>query len=115
MAILYCFKYDTETSELTKIEIPEYQVEVNKYTERKNYIFRSQELNKSNSRFNIPERKLDRYISGKVYTFNPDVENIKKLIYSTLEEKRDKAEFEYHKYKDMLRKIDRRGFIDVKQ
>lgn len=109
METLYCFKYDKENGKLTKIEIPEYGTSINKYTGRKTYYFNKPKINKSNSLYQVPEEKIDRFVSDKVFTFNPDVENAKQIIYSTLEEKRDKAEFEYHRYQEELNKINERG------
>lgn len=109
MENLYCFKYDKENGKLTKIEIPEYGTSINKYTSRKTYYFNKPKINKIDNYYQVPEEKIDRFVNDKVYTFNPDVENVKMIIYSTLEEKRDKAEFEYHKYQEELNKINKRG------
>lgn len=112
MKILYCFKYDKENGKLTKIEILEYKIITNRFTDRKTYYFEKPRINKSDSHYKIPEAKLDRFVGDKVFTFNPDVENVKQIIYSTLEEKRDKAEFEYHKYQEELNKINEGGFVN---
>ena len=109
METLYCFKYDKENGKLTKIEISEYATRVNKYTDRKTYYFNKPRINKSSGLYQVPEEKIDRFVSDKVFTFNPDVENAKQIIYSTLEEKRNKAELEYHKYQEELNKINERG------
>lgn len=107
---LYCFKYNGENCNITKIEIPEYRIDTNKYTGRKTYCFDKPRINKSDSHYQIPEGKLDRFVNDKIYTFNPDVENVKQIIYSTLEKKRDEAEYEYHRYQEELDIINERGF-----
>ena len=113
METLYCFKYDKENGKLTKIEIPEYKIITNRFTDRKKYCFEKPKINKSYSHYEIPEEKFDRFVSDKLFTFNPDVENAKQIIYSTLEYKRDRAELEYHKYQEELNKINERGFKDA--
>ena len=35
MKPLHCFKYDEETGKIETIEIPEYNIDVNRYTGRK--------------------------------------------------------------------------------
>lgn len=113
MDTLYCFKYDTETSELTKIEIPGYKIITNKYTDRKTYCFEKPKINKSDSHYQIPEAKLDRFVNDKLFTFNPDVENAKNIIYNTLMDKMDKAYDEYCKYVEMIGDIRIRGIKDA--
>lgn len=115
METLYCFKYDTETCEISKIKIQRYTVEQNKYTGRKTYKWSYPRINSVDMHYCLSEQKLDRYVSSKVFTFNPDVENVKQIIYSTLEERKDKAYEEYAKYQEMIHKINERGFrLDVK-
>ena len=109
METLYCFKYDKENGKLTKIEIPEYGTSTNRFTERKTYYFNKPRINKSSGLYQVPEEKIDRFVSDKVFTFNPDVEKVKQIIYSTLEEKRDKAYKDFCKYGDMIGDIRTRG------
>lgn len=109
MEILYCFKYDKENCKITKIEIPEYKISTNRFTGRKTYCFEKPRINKSDSHYQVPEEKIDRFVSDKVFTFNPDVENVKQIIYSTLEKKRDKGYKDFCKYGDMLGDIRTRG------
>ncbi len=106
---LYCFKYDKENGKLTKIEIPEYGTSVNRFTERKTYYFNKPRINKSSGLYQVKEEKIDRFVSDKIFTFNPDVENAKEIIYSTLLKKRDKAYDEFHKYDGMVDIIRVRG------
>lgn len=109
METLYCFKYDKENGKLTKIEIPEYATSVNKFTDRKTYYFNKPRINKSIGVYQVPEEKLDRFVNDKVFTFNPDVKNVKYIIYDTLVDKRDKAYDEYCKYDKMVDDISTRG------
>lgn len=80
MEPLYCFKYEEDTGKITKIVIPEYGTSVNVFTERKTYYFNKPKINKSDSLYQVLEAKLDRYVSGKVYTFNGDTQNAKRII-----------------------------------
>lgn len=113
METLYCFKYDRENGKLTKIEIPEYKINTNRFTDRKTYCFEKPRINKSDNHYQIPEEKFDRFVSDKVFTFNPDVENAKYIIYDTLVDKRDKAYDEYTKYSDLVNDICTRGIKDA--
>lgn len=109
MEILYCFKYDKENGKLTKIEIPEYGTSTNRFTERKTYYFNKPRINKSSSLYQVTEEKIDRFVNNKVFTFNPDVENVKQIIYSTLVDKMNNAHDEYIKYGEMVDIIRERG------
>ena len=80
MKPLYCFKYDEETGKIETIEIPEYNIDVSRYTGRKTYCFQKPRINKSDSHYHIPEAKLDRYVNNKVYTFNSNIQNAKRII-----------------------------------
>lgn len=113
METLYCFKYDKENGKLTKIEIPEYGISVNKFTERKTYYFNKPRINKSSGLYQVQEEKIDRFVSDKVFTFNPDVENVKRIILNTICCKRNKAYDEYIKYSEMVDDIHRRGIKDA--
>lgn len=110
---LYCFKYDKENGKLTKIEIPEYKIITNRFTDRKTYCFEKPKINKSDSHYQVPEEKIDRFVSDKVFTFNPDVKDVKYIIYDTLVDKRDKAYDEYCKYDKMVDDISTRGIKDA--
>lgn len=105
METLYCFKYDKENGKLTKIEIPEYKIITNRFTDRKNYCFEKPKINKSYSHYEIPEEKLDRFVSDKLFTFNPDVQRVKRIILNTICCKRDKTKAEYHKYQNEVEKF----------
>lgn len=94
MEPLYCFKYEEYTGKIIKIVIPEYGISVNRFTDRKTYHFNKPKINKSDSLYQVPEAKLDRYVSGKVYTFNPSLQNAKIIILETLLAKRDKLYLE---------------------
>ena len=109
METLYCFKYDKENGKLTKIEIPEYGTSTNRFTDRKTYYFNKPRINKSSGLYQVPEEKIDRFVSDKVFTFNPDVENVKQIIYSTLVDKMNNAHDEYIKYGEMVDIIRVRG------
>ena len=97
MKPLYCFKYDEETGKIETIEIPEYRVDVNRYTGRKTYCFQKPRINKSDSHYHIPEAKLDRYVNNKVYTFNSDIQNAKRIILEDITYRQLQA------YNDLLR------------
>lgn len=91
---LYCFKYDEETGEIIRIEIPEYRTSVNRFTDRKTYYFDKPKINKSDNYYQVPEAKLDRYVSGKVYTFEDSEQYAKSIILETIIRKYNLAEAE---------------------
>ena len=95
---LYCFKYNEETGEIVKIEIPEYTLETHYWTGKKTYCFDKPKINKSYNHESIAESKIDRYVSGKVYTFNDDIQMVKSIIFAELESRQLKAYAEYRKY-----------------
>ncbi len=99
---LYCFKYNEETGEITRIEIPEYTLETHYWTGKKTYCFDKPKINKSYSHETIAEGKLDRYVTGKVFTFNPNIQYAKRIILETLTAKYYKAEAERLKLRDAV-------------
>ena len=102
METLYCFKYDKENGKLTKIEIPEYGTSVNRFTERKTYYFNKPKINKSSGLYQVPEEKIDRFVSDKVFTFNGDTQNAKRIIFETMLSKYYKLENERLKLRDVI-------------
>ena len=97
MEPLYCFKYEEYTGKITKIVIPEYGISVNRFTDRKTYHFNKPKINKSDNLYQVPEAKLDRYVSNKVYTFNGDIQNAKRIILEDITGRQLQA------YTDLLR------------
>ena len=97
MEPLYCFKYEEDTGKITKIVIPEYGTSTNRFTDRKTYYFNKPRINKSDSFYQVPEAKLDRYVSNKVYTFNGDTQNAKRIILEDITGRQLQA------YTDLLR------------
>lgn len=97
MEPLYCFKYEEDTGKITKIVIPEYTIDMNRFTDKKTYCFDEPKINKSDRHFTVPEAKLDRYVSGKVYTFNGDTQNAKRIILEDITSRQLQA------YTDLLR------------
>lgn len=97
MEPLYCFKYEEVTGKIIRIVIPKYVIEVNAYTGRKTYLFKEPKINKYDKHFMVPEAKLDRYVSSKVYTFNGDTQNAKRIVLEDLTSRQLQA------YTDLLR------------
>lgn len=98
MKPLYCFKYEEDTGKITKIVISEYTIDANKFTGRKTYCFDEPKINKSDRHFTVPEAKLDRYVSNKVYTFNGDTQNAKRIILEEMTGKCQKAFIDYNRW-----------------
>ena len=54
----------------------------------------------------IYESKLDRYLSGHVYSFNPDIEHAKKIILDSVNAKASKAFKEYERWSEVQSKLE---------
>lgn len=81
---LYCFKFNDITGEITKIEIPVFYTRFNKYTGRCTYIWEKPRINKFDSRYSVPDEKIDRFVSNKVFTFKDDYDYVCGIIENTL-------------------------------
>lgn len=100
MEPLYCFKFNDETGEITKIEIPKYRTDYNKYTKKNTYVWSEPRINVSDSHFSVSDDKIDRFVTNKVFTFNTDYEHACEIIRNTLIEDAEKLE------KQMRRKLE---------
>lgn len=88
MQTLYCYKVNKQTGEITKIVIDEYTI--NPHHHRGNtYIIDNKvyQINKCDKRIFVPQKKLDKYVSGKVFTFSSDDKIAHKIIFNTLNNK----------------------------
>lgn len=96
---LYCFKFDIENNKIEKVTIKDYTI--NNYSFRKSYKFKNT-VNKAGKFYLVGDSKLDRYVSGKVFTFNNDVAYVKDIILSTLNAQLEKAKKECEKYTNII-------------
>lgn len=92
MDILYCFKFDDITGEITSIAITEYKLKFNQYTGRKTYSWDTPRINKADTHFTVHEEKLDRFVNNKVFTFDANFEHACRIIENTLKADIDRFE-----------------------
>lgn len=77
MQPIYCFK-ELPTGEITKREIPEYNVR-ELYNHKKVYYYII-----SNRRYDFKESDIDKLIRDRVYSYDPDIEHARKVILNSL-------------------------------
>ena len=87
MKPLYCFKFDDITGEVTQIQIPKYAVGY-AYVRKKVYHFECSEIVKNQKQFTVEEKKFDRFVNGKIYTFNGDRKAAIDLMLKTMKDKK---------------------------
>lgn len=84
MKPLYCYKYNSETQTITEICIEHYTVRVNEHTGCHTYGWNSPKVNKSYTHESVTDYKLDRYVNGKVYTFEHDLHYAASIIHESM-------------------------------
>lgn len=96
MENLYCFRVDEITGEIIKYEIPsdKYIFIEHKFNipNRGIYKFDGSLIDSVERRYSVTEQKIDRFTNNKVFTHNPSIEDAKKFMLDTLEEKIKDAE-----------------------
>jgi hypothetical protein len=97
MKSLYCFKVEEDYS-ITTYEITEYTEHYNYSKTRVWYKWETPRVNKSERHFQICGDKLDKFTCNKVYSFNPDVGRIKKIIFNSMTERIYRAKKELKKW-----------------
>lgn len=83
---LYCFKFDDITGEVEQVEITEYAVGYT-YSGKKVFYFESNDIVKNQKRYTVEEKKFDRFVNGKIYTFNGDRKAAIDLMLKTMKDK----------------------------
>lgn len=103
---LYCFKLEEESGKIIRYIIPEWDIRnINNYG-RFNYIFDIPEgMLKSKSKYYLENNKLDRFVSNKLITFNPDEEEAFQLIIHTLISRRNQSLEYANKLDDMIGRV----------
>lgn len=87
MNTLYCFKLvdDSNALSIVKYEITDWRI--NTYGRQLRYVFPSRYVGQKAKNCSVPKDKLDRFVSDKVYTFNPSQEAAEKIIRDSLVQK----------------------------
>ena len=107
MQPLYCYKLDELTGQLAQYKIEEYSFHKNVYgnKHRDTFQFRGIISEDQNYRYVVERGKLDRYVSQKLFTFNPSIDDAMKKVRKSIEDKRDKSKRECFRYESILRKL----------
>ena len=100
--ILYCFKFNPNTFEITKWEITKYQKRKVNDCGRVVYTFRNSKISDRTGAYSVENTKLNRFVSNKVFTFNPDEKRVRRIIESTLVDKYYTTLKQANSYKRLL-------------
>lgn len=92
MSPIYKFILDEETGKITVQELTEYTE--SKWANKERYW----RYRGPGCWMYIYESKLDRYLSGHVYSFNPDITHARKIILESVSAKASKAFKEYKRW-----------------
>jgi len=106
---LYCYRLDEVTGEVHSFEIDPSEWQLRKHiwnSGRDEYVFWKNLGTNANYNYSVQRRKLDRYISSKVYTFNPDPSHAYDVISKELNAKLKKAKLDVKKYNKMLKMLE---------
>lgn len=99
MTSLYRYQLDTETGSIKVTEVTNY--EIGNYHNKGHYW-----RYRRNGSYNYCyEDDIDRFKHNQVYTFNPDIEFARKIIFNSLEDRRDRANREYIKLNQLVNKM----------
>lgn len=105
--ILFCYKLDELTGEITQYKITEYEFHEGAFGNKKHdcWMFRGVVSKDYNYRHCIERFKLDRYVNQKLFTFNQSMDYGRKIIIDTIMDKAKQAHREEVRYKEILEKI----------
>lgn len=108
---LYCFKLDPVTGVVTRYEVSGAEWTLNRHAwsrGRDEYVFYTDIGTSSRYRYSVQQRNLDRFVSNKLYTFNPDRNAALNIINKALGDKLSQAQREVSKY-DMIISLFQKG------
>lgn len=100
MKPLYKYVLDEDTGKITVQEISDYHIKENEYTHRKTYVHKEKY-----GTVYTREESFDQLKHNTVYSFNPDIEHAKEIIWKSILEKFDKASEQKQKWEIMLKKL----------
>jgi hypothetical protein len=69
---LYCYKFDEKTCKMEKIVVTDYEIVKTNFSSKVRYKICGYQIHKTQKIFWLEDVKLDRYVSGKVFTFVED-------------------------------------------
>ena len=94
MRPLYVFKLDNITGEIKRFEVTHYhEKHLNRFG-KVEYCFKVDGINKASSDLSFRNEKLNRFVNGKVVSFEDDVDKARKIIVETLRNKSEQAAIE---------------------
>ena len=105
---LYCYRLDEVTGVISSFEILESEWSIREHFhnhDRDEFVFWKNLGTGANYSYSVQRRTLDKYISNKVYTFDPDPQHAQNIIEEALSAKLKKARLEVKKYTKILKLI----------
>lgn len=99
---LYRFDFDEETGNVNRVQIDSYS---QKRWSTGEEFYRYEEI-RGNVKHCYLKSDIDRYKSGRLYSFDPDMEHAKEIIKHTLNVKRAKAHDDYLRYTEIVNKLE---------
>ena len=100
---IYCFKVNQETGTITKTVITEYTERSYYRTVGYQYVKNSEKGIKT--RYDFKKDSMDKYLNGKLYSFNPDENAAYRRIVDTLFAKEKDAQHKLNRYQDIRNRI----------
>lgn len=94
MRPLYVFKLDNITGEIKRFEIAHYHEKHLNRSGKVEYCFKLEGINKASSDLCVRNEKLNRFVNGKVVTFEDDIDKARRIIVQTLRNKSEQAAIE---------------------
>lgn len=103
MSPLYKFSLNEETGKIVVQEIADYTERSSSYSShgKRYWIYKG-----IGCWMYVYESKLDRYLSGHVYSFNPDITHARKIILESVSAKASKAFKEYKRWSKVKSKME---------
>lgn len=94
MKPLYVFKLDNITGKIVRFEITKYHEKHLNSFGKIEYCFKVDGINKASSDLSFRNEKLNRFVNGKVVSFEDDMDKARKIIVETLRNKSEQAAIE---------------------
>ena len=107
---LYCYKLNGDTGAIVRYEIPGDQWALIKHKwnrGRDEYRLQADLGTGKYCRYGVRRQNVDKFLSCKIYTFNPDESYAINIITETIASKLSKAQAEVNKYNNLLDLIEK--------
>ena len=102
---LYCFRLDFETGKVTRYTIDNYVYRDTGYSHYHHVYSFKADIGSSQYHYDVRDEIIDRFVSQKIFSFNPDMRSAIEIIEETLTNKSEKAKRENRNINKLLKKI----------